>query len=109
MGSTINQSWTEPMTAQDEMIDILMETYASNIKRTFGGLSFNGMFKMIEAGGEGQSMADTWTIFGDPSLMVRTKTPQAMNISHNAVMTIGETSFQVNCDEENTLVSITKI
>jgi hypothetical protein len=108
LGSTINQSWTEPMTAQDEMIDILMETYASNIKRTFGGLSFNGMFKMIEAGGEGQSMADTWTIFGDPSLMVRTKTPQAMNISHNAVMTIGETSFQVNCDEENALVSITK-
>ncbi|HPX76405.1 MAG TPA: C25 family cysteine peptidase [Bacteroidales bacterium] len=108
LGSTINQSWTEPMTAQDEMIDILIETYSSNIKRTFGGLSFNGMFKMIEAGGEGQSMADTWTIFGDPSLMVRTKTPQEMNISHNDVITIEETSFQVNCDEENALVSITK-
>jgi hypothetical protein len=108
LGSTINQSWQEPMTGQDEMVDILIESYSSNIKRTFGGLSFNGMFKMIEAGGSGQEMADTWTLFGDPSLMIRTKTPQEMSISHNSVITIGESSFQVNCDSENALVSLTR-
>ena len=75
------------MTGQDEMNDILIESYANNIKRTFGGISFNGMFLMIQEGGEGQSMADTWTIFGDASLMVRTTTPSEMTISHANTIT----------------------
>jgi len=108
LGSTINQSWSEPMTAQDEMVDILIESYETNIKRTMGGLSFNGMFQMIEEGGQGQSMADTWLIFGDPSLMVRTKTPQEMTISHQSTITVGQTEFVVNCDIDNALVSLTK-
>ncbi len=109
LGSTINQSWTEPMTGQDEMVDILMETYPSNIKRTFGGLSFNGIFQMIQEGGQGQSMADTWTIFGDPSLMVRSKTPELMTINHQSTLTVGQTTFQVNCNVDGALVSLTKL
>lgn len=109
LGSTINQSWNDPMTAQDEMNDILIESYANNIKRTFGGISFNGMFLMIQEGGEGQSMADTWTIFGDASLMVRTKTPSEMTISHANTITVGSTSFQVNCNADGALVSLTKL
>ncbi len=109
IGSTINQSWTDPMTAQDEMVDILVETYSTNIKRTYGGLSFNGMFQMIEEGGEGQRMADTWTLFGDPSLMVRTKTPTEMTINHLSTSILGETQFTVNCNEENALVALTKV
>ncbi len=109
LGSTINQSWAEPMTAQDEMVDILIESYENNIKRTMGGLSFNGMFQMIEEGGQGQSMADTWLIFGDPSIMVRTKTPEEMTISHQSTITVGQTDFMVNCNTDNALVSLTKI
>ncbi|MCP4149496.1 MAG: PKD domain-containing protein [bacterium] len=68
-GSTINQSWTPPMTAQDEMADIL----TAGTRRTFGGIFVNGMFKMIEEHGtDGQNMADTWTCFGDASVQVRT-------------------------------------
>ncbi len=109
LASTINQSWNEPMTGQDEMNDILIESYAGNIKRTFGGISFNGMFQMIQEGGEGQSMADTWLIFGDPSLMVRTKTPVEMSITHGSTITVGTASFQVNCNTEGALVSLTKL
>jgi hypothetical protein len=109
LGSTINQSWNEPMTGQDEMVDILMETYPSNIKRTMGGLSFNGMFQMIQEGGQGQSMADTWTLFGDPSLMVRSKTPELMTINHQSTITVGQASFQVNCNVDGALVSLTKL
>jgi hypothetical protein len=109
LASTINQSWTEPMTGQDEMNDILMESYVGNIKRTFGGLSFNGMFLMIQEGGEGQAMADTWLIFGDPSLMVRTMTPEEMTINHGSTLTVGTSSFQVNCDTDGALVSLTKL
>ncbi len=68
-GSTINQSWEPPMDAQDEMADILTTTG----KRTFGGTFVNGMFKMIDLNGSGgESMADTWTCFGDPSVQLRT-------------------------------------
>ena len=34
LGSTINQDWDPPMTAQDEMIDIITESLSGNIKRT---------------------------------------------------------------------------
>lgn len=33
--STINQSWVPPMIAQTEMNDILIESYANNIKRSY--------------------------------------------------------------------------
>lgn len=70
-GSTINQSWNPPMDGQDEMADILVSS--SGPKRTFGGTFVNGLFKMIDINGSaGESMADTWTIFGDPSVQLRT-------------------------------------
>lgn len=70
-GSTINQSWVPPMDAQDEMADLLVSP--SGPKRTFGGMFVNGLFKMIDINGSaGESMADTWTCFGDPSVQLRT-------------------------------------
>ncbi|MGM0625426.1 MAG: C25 family cysteine peptidase [Bacteroidota bacterium] len=109
LASTINQSWASPMAAQDEMNDLLVESYTDNIKRTFGGLSFNGIFLMIdEYTSDGENMADTWTLFGDPSLMVRTKTPADMTITHNGVLNVGVETYTVNCDAEGALVSLTK-
>lgn len=70
-GSTINQSWVPPMDAQDEMADLLVSPSGPN--RTFGGMFANGLFKMIDINGPGgESMADTWTCFGDPSVQLRT-------------------------------------
>jgi hypothetical protein len=106
--STINQSWNPPMCAQDEMVDILVETYPTNIRRTFGGLSMNGCMKMNdEYGSGGNNMTDTWTCFGDPSLKVRTATPTAMVVSHASVANLGSTSFAVNCNKEGALVALT--
>jgi PKD repeat protein len=68
-GSTINQSWASPMCAQDEMNDLLVAGSYIN----YGGMFVNGMFQMIdEYGSDGENMADTWTVFGDPSLQMRT-------------------------------------
>lgn len=110
LGSTINQSWNEPMDGQDEMIDLLVNSYVDNVKRTFGGISFNGMFHMLDEyiSAEGPSMADTWTIFGDPSMMVRTKNPTEMTVSHLDVLNVGQESFTVSCNVEGALVSLTK-
>jgi hypothetical protein len=99
LGSTINQSWNPPMEGQDEMVDILVETYPNNIKRTFGGLSMNGCAKMIDTyGNDGMNMADTWTLFGDPSLVVRTANPVQLTASHNPTLFVGTATFNVSCN-----------
>ncbi len=105
-GSTINQSWNPPMEAEDEMIDILTETYTGNIKRTYAGIGENGCMKMNDTYAD-FDMTDTWTIFGDPSLMVRTKDPMSMTVSHQPVAVVGSSTFQVDCNVEGAYVAIT--
>ncbi|MBU1720461.1 MAG: hypothetical protein KKA07_15465, partial [Bacteroidetes bacterium] len=88
--STINQSWDPPMEGEDEMADILVESYTNNIKRTFGGISMNGCIKMNETySSQGDEMTDTWNLFGDPSLMVRTDDAANMTVSHASTVVIG--------------------
>ena len=104
--STINQSWNPPMKGQDEMVDILRESVAGNIKRTFGGLSVNGIFKMNDDYSD-YDMTDTWHIFGDPSLMVRTTNPISMTVSHVSTLPIGSTQLVVNCNANGALACLT--
>lgn len=65
--ASINQSWSPPMSAQDEFVDRLVaESYLS-----FGALCFAGSCLMMdEYGDAGVDMFNTWHIFGDPSLRV---------------------------------------
>mgnify|MGYP002725489894 CR=1 FL=1 len=99
--STINQSWNPPMRGQDEMNDILSEAYSDNVKRTFGGISMNGCMNMNDVyGAAGDEMTDTWTIFGDPSLEIRTSTPQDLTVTHPASVILGSTSMSITCDAE---------
>lgn len=106
--STINQSWNSPMCGQDEMVNILVEAYPNNIKRTFGALSVNGMFKMIDNySTDGENMADTWTLFGDPSLMVRTENPLSMTVTHDMTLTTGDNSLVVNCNANGAFICLT--
>ena len=108
--STINQSWDPPMDAQDEFVDILTEQYAAaNIKRTFGGISVNGCMHMNDQyGSAGDEMTDTWTCFGDPSLMVRTATPSTMTVTHDLVIDETATSFMVNCNTDGAAICLSK-
>ncbi len=107
MMSTVNQPWQPPMTGQDEMVTILVEK-RGHLKRTFGGLSINGSMKMIGShGSSGILTHDTWTLFGDPTLMVRTNVPAEMTVSHNPTLFFGSTTFAVNCDTDGALVAIT--
>ncbi|MFA8300123.1 MAG: C25 family cysteine peptidase [Hyphomicrobiales bacterium] len=105
--STINQYWAQPMRAQDEMTDILIESYANNIKRTFGGLVINGIFDMIDVyGTNGEKMADTWEIFGDPSLVVRTKVATTMAVTNPGTIDVAATSIAIPVDANGALVAI---
>lgn len=94
--SSINQSWNSPMCAQDEMVDLLVGTSAYGVKRTFGGLSYNGSCLMIdEYEADGIDMFKTWHVFGDPSLRVRTDTPSALSVSHDVYIDPIATTFEV--------------
>jgi hypothetical protein len=105
--STINQSWNPPMQGQDEMVDILVESYPANIKRTFGGICMNGCMNMNDVyGSAGEDMTDTWTIFGDPSLMVRTASPATMTVTHDDVLIIGSSQITVYCNQEDARVAV---
>lgn len=108
LGSTINQSWNSPMEGQDEMVKILTEGDPTNIKRTFAGLSISGCMQMIDAyGSDGSNMADTWTVFGDPSLMVRTDNPATMTVTHDPTLFVGATSLTVNCNVDGARATAT--
>ncbi len=93
--STINQGWNPPMRGQDEVNDLLV----AEAKHTVGGLLYNGSSKMIEVyGTSGINEYKCWTIFGDASLMVRTKDPQALSATYNPVLFLGMSSFQVDTE-----------
>ena len=107
--STINQLWRPPMRGQDEMMDILVESYDNNIKRTFGGLATNGIMHMMDTYGNsgGIETADTWLLFGDPSVMVRTKLPEQLVVNHTPEAFIGTSQFEISCEVENAYACLT--
>jgi len=106
--SSKSQDWDPPMDAQDEIIDILIESYEDHKRITYGALCFEGtMHMMDEYGSSCYGETDAWTVFGDPSLQVRTDTPSEMTVTHNSKIPIGATTFEVEVEGiENALCAI---
>ena len=105
MFSYISQPWIPPMWAQDEFVDILCELKSNNIKRSLGGAAVNGLFAIFDNySTTNQSAVGTyqaWVLYGDPTLMLRTKTPQAMTVTHNGNINLGATSYSVTVNNGN--------
>ena len=107
--STVNQAWNPPMEGQDEMNAIFVESYSNNIKRTFGGLSFNGMNQMNDSyGNQGYSETLYWTIFGDPSVVIRSDIPIEMDVNHGDVLILGASELDVDAGSVGALVSVSR-
>jgi len=114
--ATISIGWKPPMTAQDEFVNICMDIPSPyggtqpGIKRTFAGAAINATQKMLMVHGTSTSNTndfDSWTVFGDPTLMIRTKTPQTMTVSHAHTVTCGMANlFPVSCNINGALVTI---
>ncbi len=111
MGSTINQPWQPPMCGQDEMVSILTEesiAHGSTIKRTYGGVSTNGsMFMIPQYGGQGIRTHETWVLFGDPTLMVRTDVPTPFEPEHPPEASTGDQSFTVTSIDDGATAALT--
>ena len=110
--SYISQPWVPPMWAQDECVDILVESYSSNIKRTWGGTSINGLMAIFDHYSTSEISAvgtyQAWILYGDPTMMLRTKTPQAMTVTHPGSINLAATTYTVNVTNGNgALVTIT--
>ena len=111
MFSYISQPWTPPQYGQDEMIDILVESYSENIRRTMGGVSINGNMKVLDQGATQNAVKgtyNTWNLFGDPTLTLRNAVPADMGVSAATTMSTTSTSFTVSAsDGDGALATLT--
>ncbi len=101
MFSWISQPWIPPMYGQDEMVNILCEWRGTdNFDHTLAGASLNGSMDILDkAPSDNGETFNTWLLFGDPSLMVRTDNPVSMNINCNpSVLMLGMSSLEVTAE-----------
>lgn len=104
--SSILQSWRPPMEGQDEMMNILTENSVYPTRHTIGGVSLSGMASMIDAyEGGGIDMADTWNIFGDPSVVLRTAMPEQLVLNHAPFVSMNAGYLSVSCDVEGATIA----
>lgn len=104
MFSYISQPWEPPQYGQDEMVDILVESYSNNIRRTLGGTSINGDMKILDQyGSQGQGVGtyNTWILYGDPSLTLRNAVPTDMGVNHPQTLNTSSTSFTLTATNGN--------
>ncbi|NQS97716.1 MAG: T9SS type A sorting domain-containing protein [candidate division Zixibacteria bacterium] len=96
--SKISQSWNPPMDAQDEAVDLMV----ADSMFTYGGYCFNGGMLMVDLNGTtGENEMRNWTIFGDPSLFLRNDTPQEYTATHDPVLFLGTSTFEVTVMNPN--------
>ena len=102
MFSWISQPWIPPMYGQDEMVDILCEWRGTdNFDHTLAGASLNGSMYILDAAPTDQGNTfNTWILFGDPTLMVRTDNPVSMNVTCNpSVLMLGMSNLEVTATD----------
>ncbi|HYG52604.1 MAG TPA: C25 family cysteine peptidase, partial [Flavobacteriales bacterium] len=91
-GSSILMAWAEPMETEDEISKILTGVASGgNLKYTLGGLFYNGQYSMLEdyPTTTGREVMETWIMFGDPSVMMRSKVPSSLSVSPPSCYTEG--------------------
>ncbi|MBK7173910.1 MAG: hypothetical protein IPH84_11900 [Bacteroidales bacterium] len=103
-----SQTTYPPMEGQDEMIRQITQIGSNTGGRTFGGIAIAGMNRMNNIYGDaGKAITDTWILFGDPSLQIRTATPTQLSVSHDAFIGYGRSSFSLKTPEKNGIASLT--
>ena len=110
MFSWSSQPWQPPMTGQDEMVDVLCEwRSADSYHHTFGGASLNGNMKILDMFPDDYGEThNTWILFGDPSLMLRTDTPSEFNlIVQPEAIFLGQTQLRLTADADYAMATLT--
>jgi hypothetical protein len=85
--SSTNQAWVEPTVGQGSMVDLIV----GKKMRTVGGISFNGEIAMLDSGmSYVKQTYETWHMFGDASLELRTAVPVAIQETETDPTDTGE-------------------
>lgn len=101
--SWTSQAWIPPMTGQDEMNDIIAEWRGDgHYNHTMGGALLNGNMRILDLHPSDAGYThNTWILFGDPSLMLRTANPTVMEVSHDpAVLMPSLTTLNVTANTD---------
>ena len=109
MFSWISQPWIPPQYGQDEMIDILTEWHSADLyNHTMGGCFLNGDEYILDASPEDQGDThNTWILFGDPSMMVRTTNPTEMNVTLSpSTLLIGMSELDITVDADYAIATL---
>lgn len=96
------QYWDAPMRGQDAMVQYFTKERELPYVVTLGGIMNAGMNEMLRIYHDtpkslGRITAETWNIFGDPSVLLRSKAPEILNVSHPDELLVSERSFEVHC------------
>lgn len=104
LGFTIQIYWNPPMLGQDEFIRILT---SDNSPKILGEVINSAYKKVIEVyKGSGSDAAKQWSLFGDPSLLLRRRAPQNMNIVYDKALPVGTSSINIDCDTDGATVAL---
>ena len=98
------QSWNVAQYGQDEMNNILCEYRESDhFNHTMGSCFHNGNEYILDACPEDNGeVHNTWIMFGDPSLMIRTTIPQDMNVTlYPSSPMIGMDELEITITEDD--------
>ncbi len=107
MFSWMSQPWIPPMYGQDEMVNVLCEwRNVDQFNHTLAGASLNGNMDVIDKSNDTECH-DTWVLFGDPSLMVRTANPTDMSVTATpSVLMLGMTELEVYADADYAIATL---
>ena len=109
MFSWISQPWIPPMYGQDEMVDIFTGWNSADLyKHTLGGASLNGAMYILDAApSDAGATQNTWLLFGDPSMMMRSANPTEMSVTASpAALLIGMTDMTITADVDYAIATL---
>jgi hypothetical protein len=107
LAPTIDQTWIPPCIGQEGAVNLLAH-YEAN---TAGGIYFNGLCYMIEQyGGDtsniGVEIAQTWHIFGDPSIQLRTDIPQKFSVDKLISIFPDSLFYEITVYEKDSITTV---
>lgn len=105
VASTISQPWNPPMRGQDEMVNKYIESIMADTCYSLGSIVSDGLSDMINAYSYGGiETATTWNLFGDPSLLMWSHSPDTMQVFCDSVYDVRLGQLAVR-GEDGALVS----
>lgn len=106
-GSSILMDWAPPMLTQDEIVNAIISSEDINSAYSIGELFYGSQIKMLNKYNSlGNGVMQTWILFGDPTIDLKTKLPQNIDVSYNYMSKTNE--LQITSNTEKVLLGISE-